>query len=339
MPIDMGVLGYQQRSARQGEIRIGDSVEVTRNGRTVRQPRRLWTFKFTAPTEAMVMAIAGLYGGEAVPWDRKEGYFAVVTPKSAIDVYVPVRGSVTDSMMELWDGPVRKRWCDGRTERMSGNACVCPRDRAEREKLSKLLHPEACRPRTKIGVTIPELPGLGQFQLSTGSVNALEETGDASRVMEAFRDEIGAWVPALLWIDRRQRVGDASPYPVPRLDIGASLVQLARHELPAGNDSLMRQLRAGGPQRAAIEAGGAPGEPAPEVSMLDDRDPLTAAQVAGLAARARSREDVEWLIQKAAGDGVDADMVNTDQDGPGNYMTLREHLRDVWRRLPKAGAA
>lgn len=337
MPIDMGVLGYQQRSGRQGEIRIGDSVVV--EGKKGRQPRRLRTFKFTVPTEAMARKVAGLYGGDVIPWDRKEGHFAVVTARSAVEVYVPVRGTVTDSMMELWDGPVRKRWCDGRTERMSGGPCKCPPDRAERDRLSKLLHPEACKPRTKIRVTIPELPGLGQFQLSTGSVNALEETGDASKVMEVFRDADGAWVPAVLRIEWRQRVGDASPYPVPVLEIGASLVQLARHELPAGNDSLMRQLRAGGPQRAAIEAGAAPDEGAVDVTMLDDRAPMTAVQIADLARRAKTREDVEWLIRKAEEDRVDADLVNTDPTDPNHFGGLREYLRDVWRGLPKAGAA
>lgn len=335
MPIDMGVLGYQQRSARQGEIRIGDSVEVTRNGKTFRQPKRLRTFKFTVPTEAMAQKIAELYGGEVIAWDRKEGHFAVVTPVSAIEVYVPVRGSVADSNMELWDGPIRKRWCDGKVERMSGDACKCPLDRTERERLSKLPHPEACKPRTKIWVTIPELPGMGKFQLSTASVNALEETGDASKAMEAFRDESGAWVPAVLRIDWRQRVGDASPYPVPMLEIGASLVQLARHELPRGTNSLQALLRASGPQPAAIEAGPAAAERETEApAPVTDEVRQAAQQIADEARGALSLEAVRMLIHRARDGGLAA----VDVCVGDAWMPLKAVLDDAWE-LAGAGDA
>lgn len=345
MPIN-GILDLQRRDAPLGEIRIGTSVEVP--GKDYRKPVRLETFRFTTASEHNARQVAAHYGGEVAAWPQRKGRWEVVTGRKALDVWVPPRELAVDANMELWDGVRRLRHCDGIIESISGKPCMCPRAadpgspasvqqaRGERKRLAALQHPQACKPRTRINVTIPELPGLtGVWRLSTGSENAAVETAGDGDAMVMAR-EGGAYLPAILYIQWRYRAEDGSPYPVPMLQIGLSLEELAKGQLPPGPVGLVAQLR-GGTAGAQALAAGQPALPAIEAPPEDsgEDEGLSAQYYADLAADATERADIEALIKEAEQDRVDGHMVRVD-DVVGQ---LRSYLRACWQKLPAAKAA
>lgn len=288
MPI-RGVLDLQRRSVQIGEIRLGTSVAI--EGKAGRRPVRLETFRFTTASEQAAKAVAGLYGGEVAPWAQKKGRWEVITDRTAIDVWVPPRGEAVDANMELWDGPKCLRRCDGTTMSLpAGKPCMCPQAkdpsdpdsvlaaRDERIRLAGLRPPQACKPLTRINVTIPDLPGLlGVWRLNTGSVNAAVETADSGEAMDIAR-EGGVYLPAVLRIEWRVRSADGKPYPVPVLQIGLSMREIAEGALPAGPSGLLAQLQgAGTGQHKAITAGT---EPAPDVPRPGYATPQTSGSCA-----------------------------------------------------------
>jgi hypothetical protein len=279
MPI-RGVLDLQRRSIQIGEIRMGTSVAV--DGKSYRRPVRLETWRFTSASEQAVLAAAELYGGQVAPWGQKKGRWEVITERSAIDVWVPPRGEAVDANMELWDGPRCLRRCDGITMTVPGyQPCMCPQPenpadprsvtaaRDERMRLAGLRPPQACRPLTRINVSITELPGLlGVWRLNTGSVNAAVETADSGEAMELARAG-GKYIPAVLRIEWRERSADGKPFSVPVLQIGMSMRDLAQGALPAGPGGLLTQLRGGG-QPKALTAGTSD-IPGPERDSANER--------------------------------------------------------------------
>lgn len=169
------------------------------------------------------------------------------------------------------------------------------------------------------------------FRLNTGSENAAVETADSGDAMEIAR-EGGVYLPAVLRIEWRSRAEDGKPYPVPVLQIGKSMREVAERSLPGGLSGLMAQLQGPAPreERRAI-AGGTP--PAPAAEALADDD--AAQRIATLAALAANRDDVEKLAAKAEADGVSGDYVTP--EGADVMEQLGEYLRDRWRELPPAG--
>ena len=343
MPIN-GVLDMQRRSVQIGEIRIGTSVEVP--GKTYRRPVRLETFRFTTASEQTAIAVAAKYGGEVAPWSQRKGRWEVTTNRTALDVWVPPRGEAVDANMELWDGPKCLRRCDGITERLSGKPCWCPHPdnpadlasvqaaRDERKRLAGLRPPQACKALTRINVTIPDLPGLtGVFRLNTGSENAAVETADSGDAMAIAR-EGGVYLPAVLRIEWRIRSADGSPYPVPVLQIGLSMHDLAQGSLPAGPSGLLAQLQSSAPggERKALAAGPA-AEPPPSTPKPSPKAPRTAQQIADDAANATTRGDIERLASEAKELQVGDDLVCTDTDRE-LYEELHAYLQVQWKALP-----
>jgi hypothetical protein len=342
MPIN-GVLDLQRRNAPLGELRMGTSVEVP--GKNYRRPVRLETWRFTTGSEQTAHVIAAKYGGEVVPWPRKKGYWEVVTKRTAIDVWVPPRGEAVDANMELWDGPKRLRKCDGITESLSGKPCWCPhpddpsdpasvqRARDERKRLAGLRPPQACKPLTRISVTIPDLPGLtGVFRLNTGSENAAVETADSGDAMAIAR-EGGVYLPAVLRIEWRIRSADGKPYPVPVLQIGLSMRDLAEHALPAGPSGLLTQLgRAPAEERLALPAGAA-AEPAPPADAgpeIEPQDWQRAQRIYERALAATSGSALTACAHDAEAAGLLDEHVCTDSQADV-WEPLHDALQGIWR--------
>lgn len=341
MPINGDLLGLQRRDAPLGEIRIGTSVAV--DGKDYRKPKRLETFRFTT-SEANANAVAALYGGKVAPWTQRRGKWEVITDKAALDVWVPPRGLAVDANMELWDGPKRLRHCDGITEALSGKPCMCPRGQAgdpesvqraynERKKLAAFRPPQACKPLTRINVTIPDLPGLtGTWRLNTGSENAAVETSGSGDTMVIAR-EGGVYLPAVLSIQWRYRALDGSPYPVPFLQIGLSMQELSRGQLPAGPGGLIAQLQGAVPEaRAAIG-----GQQARAIEAAPDGEAqssgMSAQYFADLVPMAHDRADIEAIAADAQAAGVSGQMIRADDEVPEQ---LRAFLTRKWRELPPA---
>jgi hypothetical protein len=350
MPIHGDLLGLQRRDAPLGEIRIGTSVEATdKNGKPYRKAKRLETFRFTT-SEANATAVARLYGGKVAPWTQRKGKWEVVTDRGALDVWVPPRGLAVDANMELWDGPKRLRHCDGITEALSGRPCMCPHGIAgdaasiqqaydERKRLSKLRPPQACKTLTRINVTIPDLPGLtGTWRLNTGSENAAVETAGSGDTMVLARKG-GVYLPAVLSIQWRYRAEDGSPYPVPFLQIGMSMHDLAEGQLPAGPGGLIAQLQAAAEGRPVVLAGGQQARaitaaPAAEEAQAPG---MSAQYYADLVPMALNREEVAAIAADAGKDGVIGHMVKVGEDETREQ--LRAYLERTWQGFPPMPAA
>jgi hypothetical protein len=349
MPINGELLGLQRRDAPLGEIRIGTSVAV--DGKDYRKPKRLETFRFTT-SEANANAVAARYGGKVAPWTQRKGKWEVITDRKALDVWVPPRGLAVDANMELWDGPKRLRHCDGITEALSGKPCMCPRGEAgdaasvqraydERKRLSKLRPPQACKTLTRINVTIPDLPGLtGVWRLNTGSENAAVETAGSGDTMVIAR-EGGVYLPAVLSIQWRYRAEDGSPYPVPFLQIGLSMQELAEGRLPAGPGGLLAQLQGHAPAdgaravtngqqaRAITSAPEAPAAVPAGPARYPDEDRRAAQEIADAAGSAMGRDAVRALIGKAKARHLEPVMVRVG----GVLMSLKDALTDAWNLM------
>jgi hypothetical protein len=360
MPIN-GVLDLQRRSVQIGEIRIGTSVAV--EGKKGRKPVRLNTFRFTTASEQAAHAVAAHYGGTVAPWEQRRGRFEVITDRTALDVWVPPRGEAVDANMEAWDGPKCIARCDGLMMSVPARQpCQCPqpddpadpvsvqRARDERKRLAALRPPQACKPLTRINVTIPDLPGLlGVWRLNTGSESAAVETTDSGDAMAIAR-EGGVYLPAVLRFEWRTRSADGSPYPVPVLQIGLSMRELSAGALPPGPGGLLAQLQgSSGEGRLAITNGSASTSPrenenGPVTKEAAAWAGMTAQQkaqdIADRAAAAETRAEVEHLDAEAEAEGVGDDHVCTDR-AEDVWEELRSVLRARWRRLPgtEAGAA
>jgi hypothetical protein len=368
MPIE-GILDLQRRSVQLGEIRIGTSVAV--DGKNYRRPVRLETFRFTTASEHTANVIAAKYGGTVAPWTQRKGRWEVITDRTALDVWVPPRGEAVDANMELWDGPKCLRRCNGITERIGNEPCLCPHPddpsdpasvqqaRDERKRLAALRPPQACKPLTRINVTIPDLPGLtGVFRLNTGSENAAVETADSGDAMAIAR-EGGVYLPAVLRFEWRIRSADGSPYPVPVLHIGLSMQELAAGALPAGPSGLLAQLQGSAPgeQRRALTTGTTP-TPAPTAAAVPPQRPaprpdrfaavISAIRGAEIAVAAQRIADAvvnattpkQMKALAALGDelGVLDDPVCTDDDNDIHEI-LREFWRARWVELGNAAQA
>jgi hypothetical protein len=349
MPIDGTLLGLQRRDAPLGEIRIGTSVAIP--GKNGRQPKRLETFRFTTSVELNAHAIAAKYGGTVAPWAQRRGRWEVITDRAALEVWVPPAGAAVDTNMEMWDGPKRLRQCDGRTERLSGEPCTCPRpadpyDPAsvrkaldERHRLAAMRPPRACKPLTRINVTIPDLPGLvGCWKLSTGSENAAVEIAAAGDAMMLAR-EGGVYLPAVLSIQWRNRADTGAPYPVPFLQIGVSMRELAAGQLPAGPGGLVAQLRAAAEHRAIT----ADGDQARAITAGAGERVITGKTLPPGSKPPAADDDGQWPQEpEEPADGVlaedEADWLAADSEAAATF-TAKDQARVLWRAVAaRAGA-
>jgi len=342
----MAILDLQRRGQQIGRIRIGEQVAVIKDGKDTgkTRPVRRETFRLTTGSRHQAEAIAELLGGTPRPWN---GEWEVPTNAAEINVMVPPRDQVISQHYEMWTAGGCQRRCNSQYEGISGGPCKCPhaedpddaeeveRAALQRARLAKQQVPQACSLVTRLNVMIPDLPGLGVFRLDTGSYYAAVEIGDAAALLQRARDQ-GVFLPAVLRIDHRQRVagGQTKKFPVPVLEILATFRQIAGGELEAAG--IAAQLPpAPGAQWKALTAGTPAREAAvPDLSMIDDREPLTAQQVADLAATARDRAALKAVIDRAKADGVEDDMVLVDPERPDHYIVLRVWLTAVWKHGP-----
>jgi hypothetical protein len=329
----MPLLDVQRRGYQVGRLRIGQQVATSRGGT---RPARLDTWRFTTHSRAAADRVAELYGGEVREWS---GQLEIITSHAEISVTVPPRDQVISQWYEMWNRGGAIRRCDSQHEQISGGACLCPhaadpsdRDAAqaaalERSRLAKLSPPQGCSLVTRLSVMIPDLPGLGVWRLDTGSYWAATEMGDQADVLQMARDR-GVFLPAVLRIEHRATVrgGKTTEYPVPVLEIRATLRELA----PA---AVATQLGPPPAAALAIEAPPAAAEDVPAAAPAAPGDRPAAGEIAARAAAAVRRADIEDLAGLAAAAGVVDDMVCADQE-EDVWESLRDVLQDRWRALP-----
>lgn len=212
----MPILDLQRRFAEVGRIRLGEQ-RVSGSGK--RYPAALSTFRLTSPDRKRSDAVAAHYGGEVEAWDSPSGrQWDVTTEADVLPIMVTAESPVSQ-WYELWSGGGVVRRCDGVEDVVSGGACQCdPDDRA-------------CQPTTRLGVFLPELPGLGTWRVEAHGYNAAVELPLAVDLLRSI--SVDRLVPARLRIEARtvKRIGtDGKPvtqrFVVPVIDVDVSIADL-----------------------------------------------------------------------------------------------------------------
>lgn len=236
MPIVKG-LGEQRAGRQLGRIRIGQQV-TGRNGKL--RPDKLDTFRFTAASQYAIERIAAVYGGEARRWEGAPtaGQWEVTTDSAELRVAIPPGSAALSQWYELWTGGGAVRRCDGETEQLTREPCMCPFEPADRAALAQ--RGEACKPTTRVNVILPDVPDVGVWRLDSHGFNAAVELGATVELLAAASAQ-HVIIPAVLRLEQRQSKSLASGkaetrnYAVPVLEIRQTLHQL----VAAGGGSTM----------------------------------------------------------------------------------------------------
>ncbi|MEV1170153.1 hypothetical protein [Nonomuraea sp. NPDC049784] len=244
MPIDPSVL--QRRHWQDGRIRLGVK-KISQNGREY--PSKIETFRFTSPSEEMILGVAELYGGHAKPWKSPEGpQFEVITEATRIPVIVPPNG--LSQNMEAWEAKVCVRRCTGvAMQAPFVGPCLCGADRDLKSRL--------CKPTTRLGVFLKEVPSLGLWRLDSKGENAAAELPNAAE----FLSHAGTYVDAWLYLAKRNGTiidpKTKQPKPTTYMVPGLTIEGIGFDELMSGEVARRAELSRGGGAQRAIEAASA----------------------------------------------------------------------------------
>lgn len=182
-----------QRKMRElGRIRLGKKGSRG-------QPEKLTKFRLTSASDFLLQKAAEQYGGTVRPWTDApdEGMFELYTEANELEVLlVPTiddRGGPSfaySQYYELWTAGGCKRRCDGTTELISDEACLCdPDDRK-------------CQITTRAQLMLPRIPSLGVWRLETKGFYAASELPGIFDLLASFAQN-GRPLPAVLRIEQR----------------------------------------------------------------------------------------------------------------------------------------
>lgn len=169
-----------------GRIRIG---EKGKKG----NPVALETFRMTSPNKHLLDVAAQHYGGSVKKWENpptQGEQWELITEAKELPVLIPHQDVVESLFFELWSGGGCKRRCDGVTELMSGEPCLCEQSGNKDCKLS-----------THVLFLLPSLPDIGVWRLSSTGINAGQELPSAISLL--LQMSKGHLPEAILAIERR----------------------------------------------------------------------------------------------------------------------------------------
>lgn len=236
----MAIVDLQRTIAEAGRIRIGVQEPIG-GGRT--RPAKIDTFRLTSADKRRIEEAAVLFGGEVKAWQAPAGpQWEVITERTELDVIVPPGAMAFSQFYELWSAGGCQRRCDGQTELLTEQDCLC--DPADRGRVEG-----ACDSHTRLSVMIRDLPGLALWRIDTQGYYAARELAGAVEILNMAAGR-GVMLPARLVLDQRtvKRPGkNGKPmtlrFPVPRLDPGITPGELLL-ALP-GNGTTLPQLAEG----------------------------------------------------------------------------------------------
>jgi hypothetical protein len=242
------ILGLQQQQTEVGRIRLGVKLATSTGGQ---RPAKLDTLRFTSPRRDLIAKVAELYGGKVEPWSPPKGnsQWQVITTSTEVPVMVPPQDPSESQWFEMWSKGGCLRRCDGKTDRISGNPCLCDPDPQERD----------CKMHTRIRVLLEEVPGIGVWRVDTGSFYAAVELPSVARILA----EANGLIPGKLILDQRTvtRGGKTFNFAVPVLDIAeftpaellsGKVPQLAAQRRAEAIDNRSRVAIAAGPDYSAM---------------------------------------------------------------------------------------
>jgi hypothetical protein len=238
----MPILDLQRRLREAGRIRIGVQAPVQGKPGKMR-PAKLSTFRLTSQDEVAVKEAARLFGGVPQRWEGAPTgeQWEVITEASVMPVVVPPAATVFSQWYESWAAGGCARRCDGLTEMLSEQPCLCA---AEDER--------TCTPHTRLNMILRDLPGIGVWRLETSGWYAATELAGTVEVISAAATR-GQLLPAVLRLEERQvkRAGEGvKKFAVPVLDIAmtpTALGLVVGTATPAPIESEARAEIAAGP--------------------------------------------------------------------------------------------
>lgn len=235
----MPILTMQQRARQLGRIRIGQ--QVTKNGKS--RPEKLETFRITSDSKELLDSVASLYGGSVKQWTPNNGsaQWEVVTDAKRLPILIPPQP--ISQWFELWSGGGCERRCDGVTEKLSGNGCMCTADNQQ------------CLPKTRLSVMLSEVPGLGLWRLDSGGYYAATEIPQLAQ----FLANTGNYVPAYLELHEKVVRKADEKYPRRFMVPAITVEETPKALLSSGGNAA--ELSQGQSPVAAIEAPAADEEP------------------------------------------------------------------------------
>ncbi|WP_338118670.1 hypothetical protein [Streptomyces cyaneofuscatus] len=245
------ILTMKRQAAELGRIRTGYSRPNPKpDGKPI--PVRSKTFVLTSHSRDYVAAAADLYGGTVEQWTpqgQNVTQWRVITKATELRAILP-QGDPLSQSYEFWTGGGCSRRCDGVTENISGDPCVCLAKFGEdwHERSPK----QVCRPTSRINVMLPDMPDLGYWRLESHSYYAADAmAGGLDTVLQATEGR--SLMPVRMWIEQRKvvRNGETKNFPVVML---VPALPKLRHAL-SGPISTAAALDPASLDRPAIEAG------------------------------------------------------------------------------------
>ncbi|MFJ9644979.1 hypothetical protein [Streptomyces sp. NPDC101206] len=210
-----GRIVTMQRQARElGRLRTGWSVPSDKpNGRP--RPVKSKTWVITSHAEHYVIAAAGAWGGTVERWQPQGAgapQFRVITEAQQLDALLPP-GDPLSQHNEMWNKGGCMRRCNGETEQLTRQSCICLRQFGE--DWHQQPKGAVCSATTRLNVMLPDMPDLGVWRAETHSFYAANEmAGTVDMVLSGTNGQ--GLVPVTLRIEPRSRVaeGKTKHFPV-----------------------------------------------------------------------------------------------------------------------------
>ncbi|MER5750684.1 hypothetical protein [Streptomyces sp. NPDC002088] len=235
----------QARAAEHGRLRTG----YTQGNR----PMRSVNWVVTSHSEEHVRRAAELWGGEPEQWQPLNStitQWRVITKTPSIEALI-TPGDPLNQYNEMWSKGGCQRRCDGETETISRQPCICLARFGEDWHQQK--KGTVCSTTSRLNVMLPDLSGMGMWRAETHSFYAAQEWGGMVDMVLAGTNGEG-FIPVNLRIEPRQRVanGETKKFPV----VVVELRGITPRQALAGPVNAATALNpdAAGQARAAIEA-------------------------------------------------------------------------------------
>ncbi|MFF4479501.1 hypothetical protein ACFY1A_21125 [Streptomyces sp. NPDC001520] len=317
------LLNIQRRAAEHGRLRTG----YTQGNR----PMRSATWVVTSHSEEHVHTAAKLWGGEPEQWTPLNSTIAqwrVITTASTIEALI-TPGDPLNQYNEMWSKGGCQRRCDGETELLTRQPCICLARFGEDWHQQK--KGTVCSTTSRLNVMLPDLSGMGMWRAETHSFYAAQEWGGMVDMVLAGTDGKG-FIPVNLRIEPRQRVanGETKKFPVvvvelrnitPRQALAGPMTAAVALD-PAGGGQAVAAIEAPKGRDWIAEAKGA-------LTSDDVRDLWMEAQNAGAVHHKGTDPLSKQLMAIAASkdaenNGQGADEPGPDEDGAYDVEVIDE---------------
>lgn len=296
------LLNIQRRAAEHGRLRTG----YTQGNR----PMRSATWVVTSHSEEHVRRAAELWGGEPEQWSPLNStitQWRVITKASSIEALI-TPGDPLNQYNEMWSAGGCQRRCDGETELLSRQPCLCARQFGEDWHTQP--KGRVCSATSRFNVMLPDLSGMGMWRAETHSFYAASEWGGMVDMVLAGTNGQG-FVPVTLRIEPRQvvREGKTKKFPVVVVELrGVTPRQALAGPMTA---AVALDPASRGQAVAAIEA------PRPDY-LADAASALTPDDVADVYRRAHAAghlNDELIAALKEISDRIKSEAAGPDEDG------------------------